>query len=587
MDAWINTLTGSGTDRDKRTATALAVTGALGFEACAELLRSNALAARIARRPAEDMTREWIDVRVEEDKDLGEEIEDWTKRLDAPAVFAQALEWQRAYGGSGVLLGVNGGDIDSALYARPFSPKLVKEVTHLLPFASAELVAASYYGNPLKPKFGLPASYRIAPQTPYGEDVQNLGGALIVPSGFGSLRGALATLPEVHESWILRFDGPLATRRHRMDNGGWGDSVYQRVQEVLRDFDMTWASVANLVHDFAQAVFTIPGLTQMLATEEGAEAIATRITLLDKTRSNSRMIALDGGGPTGEDKETFERQVAPLTGISDVLLQFSQLLAAAADMPLIVLLGLSPKGLGNEGGADMRVWYDHVSDLQRKHLVPPLQRLIEVGWGKELAGKQWSVEARPLWQLDEKERANLRLAMSQADTAYLQTGVLTPEEVRTSRFGGDGYSIETQLDNFLRRAFEQPLTPDARALIDGCAPTDTASASLAELGTSAPAGSDLQALALNGAQITGLLAILAAVRDGSLPQESAIQALLLAFPAQITSPEQARRLVAPIEVKEAPDPLEIEKAKAAAQPPVPPQGKPDRTPPTSSPGNEE
>ena len=37
--------------------------------------------------------------------------------------------------------------------------------------------------------------------------------------------------------------------------------------------------------------------------------------------------------------------------------------------------------------------------------------------------------------------------------AYVTAGVLLPEEVAASRFGGDGYSTETRLDVELRKAF--------------------------------------------------------------------------------------------------------------------------------------
>ena len=63
----------------------------------------------------------------------------------------------------------------------------------------------------------------------------------------------------------------------------------------------------------------------------------------------------------------------------------------------------------------------------------------------------------PLWQMTEAERVDIRLKQSQADVAYINAQVLTPEEVASSRFGGDAYSIETKLDLEARAAFEAEL----------------------------------------------------------------------------------------------------------------------------------
>lgn len=461
IDAWQNAYTGIGTTRDKRSGTTLTYASQLAFEECAELLRSNPLAARIARRPAEEMTREWLDVIVNSEKDLSTEIENWLSTIDAPAVFAQALEWQRAYGGAGILLGVDDGNVDPSIYTQPRDPSLYERITHLTPFCSRELQATAYFSAFHKPKFGIPAAYRVVPQVPYGSgsDVANFGSLNVSQPS----KTAAPMQPEIHESWILRFSGPTANRRDLINNYGWGLSVYQRVQEVLKDFDHTWASVANLLQDFAQAILSIPGLTQMLASEEGKTAVANRLQVLDMTRSNSRLIALDGGDSTGADKEEFRREVASLAGVSDILGSFGELVAAASDMPLVILLGLSPKGLGNEGAADLRGWYDHVGALQRKDMLPQIRALIGAQYAEALSDKTWSVVPRPLWTPDETTQAQTRTSMAQADIAYIQAGVLMPEEVRSSRFGSEKYSLETQLDESLRLEFEEAEEPEAEA----------------------------------------------------------------------------------------------------------------------------
>ena len=58
----------------------------------------------------------------------------------------------------------------------------------------------------------------------------------------------------------------------------------------------------------------------------------------------------------------------------------------------------------------------------------------------------WSLKFRPLYQLTEKEKAELRLTQSKTDLGYIDTGVVSEDEIAYSRFGGGEYSSETILD---------------------------------------------------------------------------------------------------------------------------------------------
>ena len=59
--------------------------------------------------------------------------------------------------------------------------------------------------------------------------------------------------------------------------------------------------------------------------------------------------------------------------------------------------------------------------------------------------EDWKIEFNPLWQPTEAEVVETRNKQADTDMKYIQAGVLTPEEVAISRFGGDEYSSETIL----------------------------------------------------------------------------------------------------------------------------------------------
>ena len=577
LDGWASLLTGLGTRRDKRTSVLPQTAEKLPYEVCYDLYRSDPFAARIVDRPVQEMVRKWIETKIADEKDAGEDVDHWLESLGAREVFAQAEKWKRAFGGAGILLGIDD-EHDPDILAQPLDEGGIKTVSHLTVFSARELQTTAYYADPQLPNFGLPAIYRIVPLVPFGisgQPIQNFGSTYTPsPTQYAQL-GTVPThpwsiLPEVHESRLLKFDGRVADRRQRLQNWGWGDSIYQTIWEILRDFAAATGGVSQLLSDFSQAIFSTPGLSEALASDQ-ENKIVKRAELLDMTRSIARMVLLDGGEPgTGAGAEKFERVTTPLTGVPELLDRLAMLVSAASDMPVTLLFGQSPKGLGNEGMSDVANWFDHIDFLRKADLGPPLRRLVSLGMiakkgpTKGRIFERWTCEWEPLAQMTEEQLATVRKTVSDADSAMIDRGVVTPSEVRSSRYGGDGYSLETQLDvgeEEDREAFGKEPAIDPTIRDPGAG----------ELSSPGAGSADLQALALNGTQITGLLAILAAVRDGSLPAESAIVALTIAFPAQLTA-ERAKELVTPIEVKEPPKIQEIQK------PGIPPQMKEPQIP---------
>lgn len=553
LDGWANLLTKMGTSRDKRTGGYIAGTQALPFDTLVDLYRSDDMAGTIADAVPEEMTREWVDVKLsgtdadtveegprarvkarqanDQAKEQAEAVEDWLDALEAPAKFQEALSWARAYGGAGILLGSTEGMKTD--WSKPLEPGNLRSVDYLTVYASQELQAVAYYDSLDAPKFGEPSVYKLVPR------------AVIGPRSISNI------WPEVHESRILRFDGVVAHRLQRRENYGWGDSVYQRCYEVLRDYGLTWASAANLLQDFAQAVLKIPGLSQTLAGDQEGD-IVKRAEILDLTRAVCRMLILD-------TEEDFHREVTPLSGVPEILQQFSQRLAAAARMPVTLLLGQAPAGLNATGASDIRNWYDRVASMQNRRMCPQIRRLVELGCAaskgptKGRAPAKITIEPRPLWQLDEVQAADVRGKMAAADRSNIEMGIVTPDEVRKSRHGGDKFSVETTLDTETREAFEatpaDPSSPEAADLRDPAAGAPDAGAPKGGLSGAAK----LQDTALNGAQVSSAVEIVQLVAKGALPRDTGVNMLTEFFNLD---PERAERIMGScgsgFEPKEAP-----------------------------------
>lgn len=422
-----------------------------------------------------------------------DEAQNITEAMDAKHLelrtseeFHQALCYERAFGGAAIMIGVDEGSVsagkldtvdsqhqrdllagmkifdlaaieasDPRNLTAPLDEKRIRSVKHLTTFRGGwdgEIIAWRYYNDPRQANYGMPSVYMV----------RNIGVPLAAPPAPGEVfspekpapglpissnGGASAMVFWIHESRLLVFPGTAVSRWARVQMRGWGDSVFTRVNEVLSQYSQTWGGVAILMQEWAQGVLKIKGLAQMLLknTPDANGKLAQRALMLQITQSIARCRLIDS-------EEEFKREIAPLTGIADVLDQFANRLAAAADMPVSLLMGQTKGGLGDSSKGDVRFFYDRVASRQRKHLMPNvrrLQRLLFLAKDSPTHGvepERWAVTPNALYKMSDQEEAELRNKQADTDTKYITASVLTPEEVAASRFGGAEYSTETVID---------------------------------------------------------------------------------------------------------------------------------------------
>lgn len=444
VDAWENVITGHRTSRDKTTGARIqTIAPAVDRQKLEDIYHGDDMAAKIADLPAQDMVREWITLSVDTGNtaDNTQAADDMLQALDdlgARAACREALTWASVFGGGMVLMYIDdgGGDNVEAM-AEPVDESRIRKVESLDVYDRFEFEIETEYSDATKPNYGRPETYRLRNQT--------------------SVRGQ-ATQPDIviHESRILRFDGVLTNRRRKVRNNGWSDPVFTRIETVLADFGISWAGAAHLLADFAVGVFKSPGIMQAIATDQD-DIVHNRMMIMDMCRSTIRMLPLDGD-------EDFERRQTPISGLPEMLDRFALRMSAAARMPITLMMGQSPSGLNNTAEGDIRFWYDQIGGKQDAELRGPLEYLIHLLFlsaegptrGAEPDG--WAMDFKPLYQPTEKEQADLRKTQAETDAIYIDTGVLEPSEVTQSRFGGERYSIETQLDDSIDRT--EPAEPE-------------------------------------------------------------------------------------------------------------------------------
>lgn len=456
VDGWENIVTGHGTDRDKRMgARVKAVPTSNTHQTFEDLYHGDDIAAKIADLPPQEMVKKWISLSVDLGKGRDRNAPDDSPTEVADAILQalndlgtkgsmrEALTWARVYGGALVFIAADDGGGANASMAEPLNEDRIKSIDSLIVYDRFEVTIETEYSDKDNPKFGQPETYRINTiSTPRGHTL-HLG---------DTNRGNI-----IHETRMIRFDGAMTSRRRRIVNTGWHDSIYVKIMDQLADFGISWAGMANLLADFAQAVLKMKGLGDAIASDEG-DLVLRRIEIMDLCRSSMRIIPIDA------IDEDFERISTPVSGLSDMLDRLMVRIATAANIPVTVLFGRSPAGFQATGASDLTIWYDQVESMQETILRPALTRLIDLilksaeGPTRGKTPDGWELSFNPLWQLGRDDEIKAREAQSKTDVGYIDTGVLTPDEVAESRFGGETYSFETQLDKEARA--EPPPEPE-------------------------------------------------------------------------------------------------------------------------------
>lgn len=501
VDGWTSILTGLGrANRDKRVSVSYERKPPLDEQTLENLFHGDDLIARICQKPAQDMTREGIEIAGDADAKVSTKLAE----LDALGKFAEAITWARLFGGSLIIMNVN----DGRAADQPLDPERANEIDDLLVVDRFDVTIAKLYGDRTQPMYGEPELFEIRTDTVVGNQAT---------ASIGAQR--------VHESRCLVFRGTTTSKRRMRENQGWPLGVVDRCHDIVRDFSAAYAGASLLLQDFSQATYKIKGLAAMLAADQDGQVLK-RLQILEIARGIARAVVLDADG------EEFERKATPTTGLPELLDRMASRLSAATDMPITILMGESPGGMNATGDSDHRNWYNQIKAEQETHMRKPLARLLRVV-GKVVAftppeGDEIAFTFRSLWQPSEKETAETRYIVAQTDALYHGMGALDTAEISTSRWGGDKYSIETTIDTETRAPLE-PEVPAEPALDANGEPLPVVDAPTTDPNAAPATTTDVQATALNGSQSATLLAFMDAVRDGLEPK-AAILATLLCFP---------------------------------------------------------
>lgn len=415
-DGWMNIFTGLGIQgRDKNASTIFRQCRTFTFVEYDQLYRFDGLTKRIIDIVGSEMLRQGWEVEGDSDGEIKNVLEE----ISAYEKLTSMIKWARLYGGAVIVMGI----ADGRKLDEPVNENNIQSIKwlHVFDRWQAQILFEYVCCDLNSVNYGYPDFYQILDY--------KTGQTFIV-----------------HYSRILRMDWASLPNRDWNINQGWGDSVILSIYEELKSYGSAFANVSAIMQDFVNGVLKIPNLSQDVASScEAEHDIMRRLDIANMSKSILNIMAIDGD-------ETYEKITTNVAGISEILDRFMLTLCSVTGIPSTLLFGRSPSGMNATGDADIRNFYDLIKQYQELKLKPVLEKLTKYiflskdGFSKGIEPDSWSIEFIPLWQNTQEQEAILRRTVAETDRIYIETGVLDPNEVAISRFGGDKYSTNTLID---------------------------------------------------------------------------------------------------------------------------------------------
>lgn len=344
--------------------------------------------------PPMDMTRAWRAWNADPD-DVGR-IEAEEKRLGLKAKVKRALTWARLYGGSAIVLGT--GDQRPEL---PLDSVKERGLKYIHVVTRHDLGVTEMNRDPGSEFYGQPVSYTV-----------------------NSADRPLT----LHPSRVVRFIGSELPDTLAAQEAGWGDPLLYSLWNAIINGDSAQGHFAALIAKAKVDTLTIPDFIKYVTTPEGEALLRKRVTAAQTFESIFNTKIINGAANKDAAGETWEQFQVNWSGIPEVMTSFMQMIAAAADIPMTRLMGMSPAGMNATGRSDMENYFQMISAGQEdmRAQLDQIDALLLPSAGVKPAGIYWTYNA--LWTPTDKERADAGKVRADAAVALVNAG-LVPDAV--------------------------------------------------------------------------------------------------------------------------------------------------------------
>lgn len=255
----------------------------------------------------------------------------------------------------------------------------------------------------------------------------------------------------VHISRLLMFkENELSTLLKPAYNF-FGLSLAQKVLDAVSHFTACREAAARLLQKYSLTIFK----TNMSDILSGGfdNTLRQRVQYFVQNRDN------DGCATIDKETEDIVVMTTSLAGVTDLVRQSMEYVAAMFNEPVTKMWGLSPAGF-NTGDNDLRNHYDNIAAQQEKMFGAPMERLCKILQINEFGEIDDSISFKfaPLSEDDEAAQVANNKVKAETDAILLDAGAIAPEDVRQRLIDDEG-SGYNNLEPYTNPAMEIPLEP--------------------------------------------------------------------------------------------------------------------------------
>ena len=411
---------------DQQAAEAYSSLGFLGYPLLAQLSTQSEY-LQMCARPAEECTRKWIKLKSASNSDKSERIKvivHAMKRMKVQELFRDADKWDSQFGRAQLFVRMKDASPEEVQTPLFLDPRKIRQGS-LEGFSLVDPMTTYpfHYNalNPMAEDYYKPTSWYVMSQ-------------------------------RVHASRLLNFiSRPVPPILRPAYNFG-GVPLAQMAMPTVNNWLVTRDNVNKIIQNYRTTAFGTD-MGDALGGGRGSQML-DRAKLFVLQRDNQGLFLYD------KNKEDLKELNTSLAGLDKLQAQAQEHMSAVCNMPLVVLLGITPTGLNASSEGEIAVFYDFIASRQETLHRPNLEHVIKLIQLSELGDIDEDIDFDfvPLKQLDDEAKARIRKSTADADAQYVAMGSVDPEEAR-KRLANDPDSGYSNLD------LSEPIPPPDPELV--------------------------------------------------------------------------------------------------------------------------
>ena len=227
----------------------------------------------------------------------------------------------------------------------------------------------------------------------------------------------------VHASRLIYFAENKLTSLLKPAYNFFGLPLAQKVIDAVAHYTENREAAGRLLQKYALTVLK----TNMEEVLQGGfdKALRERIQYFVQTRSNDGCAAID------KEMEDLVLQTTSLAGVTDIVRQSMEYVAAMFNEPVVKMWGLSPNGFSS-GEMELQNHYDNIKAQQEKMFGEPMRRVLRVLQHNLYGATDDSIifTFSPLSEDDERKIAETNKMQADTDAVLISNGVIDENEAR-------------------------------------------------------------------------------------------------------------------------------------------------------------